>query len=180
MKKPTRTERIETIRDLGDVPTVYSKKLRTVQIRLRRSYARSRDIELATIGSTIDVYEVVKVIFSTLDDDQEHFIVLVCNTAQELTGYKVIASGAQDQVYVDPRIVFRSALLLGAHSIILAHNHPSGRSEPSDADLVLTGKLVLAGQIMDIKVLDHVIYSTRDWSSIRDKHPALFGDSPST
>ncbi len=61
---------------------------------------------------------------------------LMLNLSGEVTGYKVLASEKQDSVEVDPKIVFRNALLLGAAGIILAHNHPSGNVEPSKNDLL--------------------------------------------
>ena len=69
-----------------------------------------------------------------LDADQEHFILLALDTRIVITGYKIASSGGMAGTVVDPRIVFRSALLLGAASILVAHNHPSGAATPRAED----------------------------------------------
>ena len=169
------------MRDLTNVQTVYTARLRTLRVRLRTALAASPDVELLTISQPADLTQVLDVVFSTLDDDQEHFIILILNAASELIGYKVIASGAQDHVHVDPKQVFRNALLLGANSIILAHNHPSGQAIPSAKDIALTGQLRIAGELLHLSVLDHLIYTKKKQISVRDYMPAVFGDgAPAT
>jgi DNA repair protein RadC len=95
--------------------------------------------------------------FVDLDHDREHFVILVLDAQNKVRGYKVVASGGQNATIVDPRTLFRDALLLGASAIILAHNHPSGEVTASGEDLALTRKLVQAGEVLDIKVHDHII-----------------------
>ena len=163
------------LRDLTNVETIYRRDIRTVRIRLRRIYARSEDVELTTIATPADVHELLRAIFAGLDDDQEHFVILVLDAAAQVTGYALVGSGAQDRVYVDPRLVFRKALLLGAHSIIVAHNHTAGSVVPSRADLDVTTRLVIAGKVLDIAVLDHVILGKgEEHLSLRITFPTLF------
>jgi DNA repair protein RadC len=100
---------------------------------------------------------VLRQILSRLDADQEHFIVLALDAKLGITGYKVVSSGGMASTFVDSRILFRSALLLGAASILLAHNHPSGDSTPSPEDRALTRQLVAAGRMLDLQVHDHLI-----------------------
>lgn len=88
------------------------------------------------------------------------------NSKNRITGFKTIFSGGQNSAQVDPKIIFRNALLFGAVSIILIHNHPSGDVEPSEDDLEMTHKLKLAGEFLNIKVLDHIIISQSDFYSI--------------
>jgi DNA repair protein RadC len=174
------------LRDLTSVETIYRKEIRTVRIRLRRTYAGSEDIELATVVTPADVHELFRAIYAGLDDDQEHFMMLVLNAAGQVVGYKLIGSGAQDRVYVDCKIVFRNALLLGAHSIIVAHNHPTGVLTPSAADIDLTARLALAGKILEIPLVDHFILGQHtSYVSLYEKYPTLFmptveepGDTP--
>lgn len=164
------------LRDYTNVETIYRREIRTVRVRLRRTYVGSEDIELLTVGTPADVHAICRAIYAGLDDDQEHFLLLVLNGAGQAMGYKLIASGTQDHVYVDSRIVFRNALLLGAHSIIVAHNHPSGSLEPSTGDIELTRKLASAGQLLDIPLLDHLILDNHaSYVSLHEQHPALFG-----
>ncbi|MCG8421336.1 MAG: JAB domain-containing protein [Proteobacteria bacterium] len=166
------------LRDLTNVETIYRRQLKTVRIKLQRDYAGTKEIELVTVSSPAEVNEIAKAIFSGLDDDQEHFVLLVCNAANEITGFKVIASGAQDHVSVDVKLVFRNALLLGASRVIVLHNHPSGMLVPSPPDLKLTRKLADAGHVLDIELLDHIIWSPQGYSSLSQKHPRLFERSP--
>ena len=166
------------LRDLTNVETIYRRTLQTVRVRRRRSYAGADEIELITISKPADLHAIFRAIYDGLDDDQEHFMMLVLNGAGQVVGYKLIGSGGQDHVYVDCKVVFRNALLLGAHSIIVAHNHPSGSLVPSAADLELTRKLAVAGKILDIAVLDHFILGQHaDPVSLREKHPELFDGS---
>lgn len=70
---------------------------------------------------------------------------------------------------MDPKIIFSEALKCNASGIILAHNHPSGNLNPSDADLNLTKKLISGGQILEIQILDHIILTTESYFSFADK-----------
>jgi DNA repair protein RadC len=72
-----------------------------------------------------------------------------------------------DTILVDPRIVFRGALIAGASAIVLMHNHPSGEPEPSQADVTVTRDLVRAGQLVKIEVIDHVIMGHPNHCSLR-------------
>lgn len=161
-------------RDLTPVETVYSLRLRTVRLRVQRDIMAGEEIELITLSGPADVYRIAKAIYDGLDEDQEHFVLLVCNIANQVIGFKVVASGGQGHVFVDAKLVFRHALLLGAYNIIALHNHPTGDLTPSSADLSLTRKLVLAGRMLDIELLDSIIYSRRGILSMREQHPQLF------
>jgi DNA repair protein RadC len=158
--------------DLTGVETIYE----VMVLRIRRTYATGPDVELWTARKPFDVNEVLKTIFATLDDNQEHMILLILNLAQEIKGYKVIASGGQEHTYVDAKILFRNALLLGASGIILAHNHPSNDPEPSAYDVELTQTLVQGGKLLNLDVLDHIVYTTRGYTSIRHTNPEIFED----
>lgn len=99
----------------------------------------------------------LRTVFADLDQDQEHFVVVALNQRIEVTGYKVCHSGGMASSLVDPKIIFRNALLLGAAAIIVAHNHPSGNPEPSPEDISVTRRLKDAGDILGVRVLDHII-----------------------
>jgi DNA repair protein RadC len=111
----------------------------------------------ATVDSPSAAVPVLRQILSRLDADQEHFILLALDTELHVTGFKVVASGGMEGVVVDRRVLFRAALLLGATSVIVAHNHPSGDCTPSREDRALTQQLVAAGRMLDLHVHDHVI-----------------------
>ena len=109
-----------------------------------------------TIVNRNHLLSLLKQMFKQLDDDQEHLIMLVLNANQQLTGYKVICSGAKDHSTIDCRIIFLNAVMLGADAIILSHNHPCGNAEPSVADIEVTRKLVQAARILQIPLMGHV------------------------
>ena len=110
---------------------------------------------------------VLRQVLSRLDADQEHFILLALDTQLAITGYKIVSSGGLANTVVDPRSSFRSALLLGAASILVAHNHPSGVATPSPEDRALTQQLVAGGKLLDLQVRDHLILG-RDVFSFLD------------
>jgi len=88
---------------------------------------------------------------------QEAFTVLCLNTRNRLIAGGIISIGIQDSTLVHAREVFRKAIEVGAAAVILAHNHPSGDPTPSAEDVRLTRQLIQTGQIVGIKVLDHVV-----------------------
>lgn len=104
----------------------------------------------------------------------EHFQVVCLNTRRRLIAVENIAQGILDQVIVHAREVFSVAIARRAAAIILVHNHPSGDSSPSEADIRVTRDLIRAGQLLKIEVLDHIILGTRtterprDYSSLRE------------
>lgn len=88
---------------------------------------------------------------------QENFAVLLLSPGMEVTGWITAAIGTIQYCMVHPREIFRAAIIANASSIIVAHNHPSGATYPSKEDIEATKKLVEAGKLIGIQVLDHVI-----------------------
>ena len=91
------------------------------------------------------------------DPAKEAFVVLILNTRRRILGHNLVALGGLDFVNVHPREVFRPAIVAAGGALILAHNHPSMESSPSEADIRVTRDLVRAGQLLRIEILDHVI-----------------------
>ena len=87
----------------------------------------------------------------------ECFVVLILNTRRRVKGHHMVSVGTMDTILVHPREVFRLAVVTNAAAIVLMHNHPSGESTPSSADITVTRDLIRAGQLLKIEVLDHVI-----------------------
>ena len=98
---------------------------------------------------------------------KEHFVVLYLNARNQLIHKETISIGTLNASLVHPREVFKPAIDCLAASIIVAHNHPSGETEPSEADVMLTGRLVDAGRILGIEVADHLIITNKDFLSIK-------------
>ena len=89
--------------------------------------------------------------------DREIFVVLHLDARNRVVAHEITSIGSQTASLVHPREVFKSAVLKGANSIILAHNHPSGDPAPSKEDIDLTHRLAEAGGLMGIQVLDHIV-----------------------
>jgi len=102
------------------------------------------------------------------DEKQEHFYILMLNSQNNIIGEHLVSKGILDASILHPREVFKPAIKNSASKIILVHNHPSGYSKPSNEDLEITKKLEEAGQMVDIKVLDHVIIGNGIWWSWRE------------
>ena len=100
-------------------------------------------------------------------EPREHFLVLLLNARHEVMGQETVSIGSLNASIVHPREVFRPAVLASAAAIVLVHNHPSGDPEPSEEDLAITKRLVEAGELLGISVLDHVIVAGRGVVSLR-------------
>jgi len=104
--------------------------------------------------------------------EQEHLVALIMNPKNMVVGYYTVVIGLVDTAYAHPREVFRYAIMLNASSsgIILAHNHPSNHVEPSADDIRLTNNMRDAGNIIGIKLLDHIIVGETSYFSFREKN----------
>ena len=108
------------------------------------------------------------------DMRQEHFLVLYLNQSNHALKVECISNGGTTNVIADPKLIFKNALSLNATAIILGHNHPSGNPRPSEDDRQLTKKLVAAGKLLDIAVMDHVIIGNERYYSFRDHGEMTF------
>lgn len=108
---------------------------------------------------------------------REHFRIVLVNTRNHVLGTKTVSIGSLDQAPVHPREVFRPAIERNAAAVVLVHNHPSGDPTPSPEDLAVTRRLIQAGKLMGIKVLDHIIIGHRQHVSVRERHPGWFDQS---
>lgn len=99
--------------------------------------------------------------------DREHFLVVLLNARHEAIGWHTVSVGSLNASIVHPREVFKPAILSSSASVILVHNHPSGDAEPSEEDLAITKRLVKAGELLGIAVLDHVVVASRGVVSLR-------------
>jgi DNA repair protein RadC len=105
-----------------------------------------------------------------MDKHREEFWLLLLNRSNLLLHRTCISQGGVSGTVVDAKLVFKSALDYLASGIILCHNHPSGQLNPSQADISLTRKLEAAGNVMDIKVLDHLIIGQQNYLSFADEN----------
>jgi DNA repair protein RadC len=100
---------------------------------------------------------------------REHFVVLVLSTKNHVLATPTISIGSLNASIVHPRELFRQVIHYSAASVILVHNHPSGDPTPSSEDIDLTRKLVDAGKLLEIPVLDHVIIGDNKYVSLKEK-----------
>ena len=98
----------------------------------------------------------------------ERFVALALNTKNHLTALLPVSSGSLNASIVHPRELFQRAILANCAAVIVAHNHPSGDPSPSPEDIALTRKLVEAGELLDIPVLDHVILGYGRYTSFKE------------
>lgn len=110
----------------------------------------------------------------TVDQDAETFGFLVLDGSHTVTGFKLLTLGTATQAPVDGAKLFRCALAMDARSLILFHNHPSGRLEPSRDDLDLTRRLAMGGHLVGIPVQDHLIIAQGRWVSLLSSRPEIF------
>jgi len=106
------------------------------------------------------------------DYSKEHFYMIALNARN--WSINEISVGILDSSLVHPREVFSEAIKSKAASVIFAHNHPSGDPEPSEEDLMTTKKLVDSGNLLGVKVIDHIIVTKNNFFSIQNKNPDLF------
>ncbi len=103
------------------------------------------------------------------DKRQEYFVCLSLNGAHEVIENRVVTVGLLDSNQVHPREVFADPLVDRAAAVIFAHNHPSGNPSPSPEDIALTKRLVDAGKLLGINVLDHLIVTKRGYLSLKQE-----------
>jgi DNA repair protein RadC len=123
-------------------------------------------VERKRIGSPQDVFNTVHGFLENVD--REYFLTLILNTKNNVVGANVTSIGTLNSSLVHPREVFKAAILANAAAIICVHVHPSGDPTPSPEDLEITRRLVEAGKILGIEVLDHVIIGDY-WVSLKER-----------
>ena len=114
------------------------------------------------------------------DLDREVFMILNMTCHLQVINLDVCSVGTLNYTVVHPRDVFKSSILSNASSVLLIHNHPSGELEPSREDIDLTERMVSAGKILGIEVLDHLIIGTREraYTSLRDSYEEAAAMTP--
>jgi len=129
---------------------------------------RTEDAVVMTkVTSSKVVFEIMQPIIGELP--HEEFWIVYLNNSNKILSKAQLSKGGITGTLVDVRIVFKSALEMGATSLILCHNHPSGTLVPSDADKQITKKLKSAGDSLEIKVLDHLIITETNYFSFADE-----------
>ncbi len=116
-----------------------------------------------------DAYKAITDITSVEEEAQEVFGILILNTKNKIVAVHEVSRGTLNSSLVCPREVFKPAVLHNAAAIICFHNHPSGDPEPSKEDIRTTKRLVEAGEIMGIKIFDHIIVGDDGYVSLKER-----------
>lgn len=154
---------LQTIKGIGPAKAVTIAAALEIGRRRQMSDIRERP----RITCSRDAFNVIAPLVTDLY--HEEFWMLMLNQANEVTDRKKISSGGMTATVVDTRQFFREAIEGRAVGVIAVHNHPSGNLKPSQADVQLTQKLVQAGKIVEIPLLDHLIVSERGFYSFADE-----------
>lgn len=159
----------QDVDDLKKYKGIGSAKAITIiaALELGRRRKESTEKEAVVLNCSKKVFEYFK--FQLQDLLHEEFWVLYLNRASVILSQQLIGRGGNDFTPVDVRIILKHALNCQASSMILVHNHPSGSLKPSNQDLQLTKKIVDASKIMDIRVMDHVIFTNSKYFSFQDE-----------
>lgn len=136
-------------------------------MELGKRRAMEMPTALPKIKSSTDAFRIMQPIIGELP--HEEFWVMLLDNAHKVLEKKNISIGGITGTLVDTRLVFKKAIEAGAVAMVLAHNHPSGSLQPSVQDQSLTHKLVEAGKLLDIKVLDHLIITQQSFYSFADE-----------
>jgi DNA repair protein RadC len=158
-----------SVKDLMSVSGVGLTKAISIAAALeigRRREATSIP-DMQAVKSSKEIANYIRL--SLRDLENEVFGVVFLNRANKIKHYEVISTGGITSTVADPRIIFKKALSQDAVGIILFHNHPSGNLQPSKADEDLTQKIIQAGALFDIRILDHIIVSDHGYFSFADE-----------
>jgi DNA repair protein RadC len=142
--------------------------MRLRELTLRYSAVNDAGGSPLLVGKTIErPSDAAPALVSLLQHEAvEVFVVLCLSTKRRVLGYYEVSRGTLDSTLVHPRDVFKVAVLANAAAIIAAHNHPSGDPSPTREDLAVTRRLVSAGEILGIEVLDHIVIGDEGWVSL--------------
>jgi len=136
-------------------------------LELGRRRRVEETVELKKISSSKAVFEIMQPLIGELP--HEEFWVLFLNNSNKVIHKSQLSKGGMTGTIVDIRMIFKIAFEQNATSIILTHNHPSGKLEASNADKEITQKLKLAGEQLEIRVLDHIIITEKGYLSFQDE-----------
>ncbi|MDN5347386.1 MAG: repair protein RadC [Clostridia bacterium] len=136
---------------------------------VRLSMVREREAKFAVneVRSPGDAARLAKEFLAGAD--REYFIVLCLDTKNRVNAINTVSVGTLNSSLVHPREVFKAAILANAAAVVVAHNHPSGDPEPSREDVEVTRRLVEAGKIMGIEVLDHIVIGDENYTSFKQR-----------
>jgi DNA repair protein RadC len=158
-----------TIEELSGIGGIGLAK--AAQLKACFELGRRQDLEDGpSVYELTSPHAVVKAVRASIEDKaKEHFKLVLLNVRNNVVDISTISVGTANASLVHPREVFKKAIAHSASSVVLAHNHPSGNPEPSEDDVKLTMRLVEAGRLLGIEVLDHIIVTTKGFVSFKER-----------
>ncbi|NEW04493.1 JAB domain-containing protein [Paenibacillus sp. SYP-B3998] len=156
-------DQLTEIKGIGDAKALQIQ----AGIELGRRLSKSSLTERITIRSPKDIADLLSEDLRYLQ--KEHFVCLFLNTKNHVLAQETLSMGSLNASIVHPREVFRAAIKRSSAAIVCAHNHPSGDPTPSPEDIQLTHRLMEAGSIIGIEVLDHVIIGDQKFISLKEQ-----------
>ena len=142
--------------------------MKSYEIRVQRLNETPDAPKLETPEAAYRYWESVITKMPWFIPDREVCVAITLNTRLRVTGHSLVSIGTLNEAVTHPRDVWRAAVALAAYGVVLGHNHPSGDAGPSDADTRLTRRLVEAGNLLQIALLDHVIMGDGKWFSFKE------------
>lgn len=142
-------------------------------VKLVKEKGARYDLSTKKITCVQNANDIIKEVFFLHELAEESLVLLTVNTKHEVTGLFEVSRGSLNQSVVHPREIFKRAILNNASSIIIAHNHPSGDTTPSQEDLNVTKRIAEAGKLMGIELLDHLIIGDDNYYSLAQSNPDL-------
>lgn len=151
-------------------PCCYTQGMKAPEIKITYSHTVKAS-ERIKIKNSSEAADIFREIINELGymDHSEVFVILLINRRKQMLGWHLVSIGSQVCTIVDPKIVFQPAIVAHANGIIGAHNHPSDDCSPSTEDGKLMKRLVDAGMILELPLLDHLILSNDNYYSYADE-----------
>ncbi len=155
-----------SVKDLEEVAGLGTAKASQIVASLELSRRLLKGKKTTLLLSPEDVWNELRDIRG---EKKEHFVIFYLDTRNQEIKREIISVGTLNASLVHPREVFEPAVKNLAAQILIAHNHPSDNTDPSEEDIILTKRLVEAGRILDIEIVDHVIVSKSSFLSFKEK-----------
>jgi DNA repair protein RadC len=131
-------------------------------------YLKDSKIKVTSAKEVAKVFQDLLALEDNIDQEKEHYYVMHLDIRSQVKMVELVTIGILNSSLVHPRETFRRAVISGSAAIIIAHNHPSGETDPSDEDMKVTKLMLEAGQILGITMLDHIIFTKDTYFSFKN------------
>jgi DNA repair protein RadC len=131
-------------------------------------YLKDSKIKVQSPTEVAKVFQDLLALEDSIDQEKEHYYVMHLDTRSQVNMVELVTIGVLNSSVVHPRETYRRAVIAGSAAIIIAHNHPSGKIDPSDEDTEITRVMFEAGNILGIHMLDHVIFTKDNYYSFKN------------